>query len=52
MAGLITKLSVFWALGQRYLEWPTTARFVGLVILAIPGAVAAVAIAERTPKVA
>jgi len=48
----ITKLSVFWAFGQPYLEWLTTARFVVLVILAVPGAVAAVAIAERTPKVA
>jgi len=48
----INTLSVFWAFGQPYLEWPTTARFAVLLGLALPGAVASLAIAERTPKVA
>jgi ABC-2 type transport system permease protein len=48
----LNRLSVFWAFGQPYLQWPTTARLVVLLLLAVPGAVAAAAVAEHTPKVA
>ncbi len=48
----LNRLSVFWAFGQPYLEWPTTARLTVLFALAVPGAAAAAAIAERSPKVA
>lgn len=48
----LNKLSVFWAFGQPYLAWPPSAGIAVLLVLAVPGAVAAAAIAERTPKVA
>lgn len=47
----LDRLSVFWAFGHPYLAWPSAARWLVLVVLAIPGSVAAAAIAERTPKV-
>lgn len=48
----LTRLSLFWAFGQPYLEWPTTARLGVLLVVAVPGAALAAVIAERTPKVA
>lgn len=48
----LNRLSVFWAFGQPYLEWPTATRLTVLLVLAVPGAAAAAAIAERSPKVA
>jgi ABC-2 type transport system permease protein len=48
----LNRLSVFWAFGQPYLDWPTTAGLVLLLILAVAGSALAAAIAQRTPKVA
>jgi ABC-2 type transport system permease protein len=48
----LNRLSVFWAFGQPYLEWPSAGQLTVLLVLAIAGAVAAALIAERTPKVA
>lgn len=48
----LNRLSVFWALGHPYLEWPGPSRLVTLLVLAVPGALLAAAVAERTPKVA
>lgn len=48
----LNRLSVFWAFGRPYLEWPTTAQLAVLLLLAVPGAATAAAVAERTPKVA
>lgn len=45
-------LSVFWAFGQPYLEWPSSARLATMLLLAVPGALLAAMIAKRTPKVA
>lgn len=47
----LNRLSVFWAFGHPYLEWPV-AGMVVLLVLAVPGSLAAAALAERTPKVA
>ncbi|HZW45483.1 MAG TPA: hypothetical protein VFF32_14060 [Dermatophilaceae bacterium] len=38
--------------GQPYLEWPASTRLVTMLVLAVPGALLAAAIAERTVKVA
>jgi ABC-2 type transport system permease protein len=48
----LNRLSVFWGFGHPYLEWPPASGVVVLVVLALPGALLAAAIAERTPKVA
>lgn len=48
----LNRLSVFWAFGQPYLDWPSAARLTVLLALAIPGAAIAAALAARTPKVA
>ena len=48
----LNRLSVFWAFGQPYLEWPASTGLVTMLVLAVPGAVLAAAIAERTVKVA
>ena len=48
----LTRLSIFWAFGHPYLEWPPTSALVVLLALAVPGAWLAAALAERTPKVA
>lgn len=48
----LDRLSVFWAFGQPYLQWPSGAMLATLLVVAIPGAAAAAALAERTPKVA
>jgi ABC-2 type transport system permease protein len=47
----LNRLSVFWAFGHPYLEWPVAGTLV-LVVMAVLGGTAAAAIAERTPKVA
>ena len=48
----LNRLSVFWAFGQPYLEWPASSGLTTMLVLAVPGALVAAAIAERTPKVA
>jgi ABC-2 type transport system permease protein len=48
----LNRLSVFWAFGQPYLEWPGSGRLATMLVLAVPGALLAAAIAERTPKTA
>jgi len=48
----LNRLSVFWAFGQPYLEWPASTGLVTMLVLAVPGALLAAAIAERTVKVA
>ena len=48
----LNRLSVFWAFGQPYLEWPGSGRLATMLLLAVPGALLAAMIAERTPKVA
>ena len=50
--GWLNRLSVFWAVGHPYLDWPTAGGLATLLILAVPGALIAAAIAERTPKTA
>lgn len=47
----IDRFSVFTAFGHPYLGWPPLAGTVVLLVLAGPGAMAAAAIAARTPKV-
>lgn len=46
------RLSVFWAFGHPYVEWPPASGLAVLAVLAVPGAALAAAIAERTAKVA
>lgn len=48
----LNRLSVFWGFGHPYLEWPDWSGVVILFVLAVPGAILAAALAERTPKVA
>ena len=48
----LNRLSVFWAFGQPYLEWPAASGLATMLVLAVPGALLAAAIAERTVKVA
>ncbi|WFS14989.1 ABC transporter permease subunit [Rhodococcus aetherivorans] len=48
----LNRLSVFWAFGHPYLEWPPTSALVVLSILAVGGTLLAARVAERTPKVA
>lgn len=48
----LNRLSVFWALGHPYLEWPPTSALVVLLVLALGGTLLAARAAERTPKVA
>ncbi|MFZ5442001.1 MAG: ABC transporter permease subunit [Myxococcota bacterium] len=48
----LNRLSVFWAFGHPYREWPTWSALAVLLVLAVPGALGAALIAERTPKVA
>jgi ABC-2 type transport system permease protein len=48
----LNRLSVFWAFGQPYLEWPASSGLATMLVLAVPGALLAAAIAERTVKVA
>ena len=48
----LNRLSVFWAFGQPYLEWPGSGRLATMLLLAVPGALLAATIAERTSKVA
>lgn len=48
----LNRLSVFWAFGQPYLEWPALSGLATMLVLAVPGALLAAAIAERTPKMA
>jgi ABC-2 type transport system permease protein len=48
----VNRLSVFGAFGHPYLEWPPLSGTLLLLVLAIPGGLAAAAIAEHTPKVA
>lgn len=48
----LNRLSVFWAFGNPYLAWPASTGLATLLVLAVPGALLAAAIAERTPKVA
>lgn len=47
----LNRLSVFWAFGHPYLEWPTSG-WVVLLVMALVGGAGAATIAERTPKVA
>lgn len=47
----LTRLSVFWAFGHPYLDWPSTAQLLILAVLAVGGSIAAGAIADQTPKV-
>jgi ABC-2 type transport system permease protein len=47
----LDRLSVFWALGHPYLEWPPGSAVAVLLLLAVGGAVLAARVAERTPKV-
>jgi ABC-2 type transport system permease protein len=48
----LNRLSVFWAFGHPYLEWPPGAAFVVLLLLGVGGTLLAARVAERTPKVA
>jgi MFS family permease len=49
--GWVNKFSVFWAFGHPYLGWPSATQTLILAVLALAGAAAAGAIADRTPKV-
>jgi ABC-2 type transport system permease protein len=48
----LNRVSVFWAFGHPYLEWPPTSAIVVLLTFALGGALLATRVAERTPKVA
>lgn len=48
----LSRLSVFWAFGHPYLEWPPSCALIVLPLLAFGGTVLAARVAERTPKVA
>jgi ABC-2 type transport system permease protein len=48
----LNRLSVFWAFGHPYLQWPSIGRLVVLVVLAVGGTVAAAVVSERSAKVA
>jgi ABC-2 type transport system permease protein len=48
----LNRLSVFWGFGHPYLEWPHWSGVAILFVLAVPGAILAAALAERSPKVA
>lgn len=48
----VNRLSVFGAFGHPYLEWPPWSGTIVLLVLAVPGSLAAAALAERTSKVA
>lgn len=48
----VQKYSLFSAFGNPYVEWPGSGQTVLLAVLAIAGTAVALAIAERTPKVA
>ena len=48
----VSRLSVLWAFGHPYLDWPSTTGLAVLLLLAALGGVLAAAIAGRTPKVA
>jgi len=48
----LNRVSVFWAFGHPYLEWPPASALVVLVVLALAGTVLAGRVAERSPKVA
>ena len=48
----LTRVSVLWAFGHPYLEWPTAAGIAVLLVLAVPCALLAGVVAEQTPKCA
>ncbi|MGN6576050.1 MAG: ABC transporter permease subunit [Nocardioides sp.] len=48
----LNRLSVFWAFGHPYLEWPPTSAVVVLLTAGLAGTALAARVAERTPKVA
>lgn len=50
--GWLNRLSVFWAFGTPYVEWPSTAQLATLLVLTVGGYVAAVVVAEQSPSVA
>jgi ABC-2 type transport system permease protein len=47
----LNRLSIFWAMGRPYLDWPTPAGLLMLLILAVGGALLAVLAQERRPVV-
>lgn len=47
----INRLSIFWAFGHPYLQWPPASAFAALAIFTIGGMTLASAVAERSPKV-
>lgn len=49
--GWLNRLSIFWALGRPYLDWPTSAGLSVLLVLAVGGTVLAVLAQERRPAV-
>jgi ABC-2 type transport system permease protein len=48
----LNRLSVFWAFGHPYLEWPPSSALTVLLLVATGGTLLAARVAERTPKVA
>ena len=48
----LNRLSVFWAFGHPYLEWPPSSALIVLLLAALGGTALAARVAERTPKVA
>lgn len=48
----VNRLSVFGAVGHPYLQWPPVGGVLVLAVLAVGGALAGAATAERSPKVA
>ena len=49
---MLGRLSVFTAFGHPYLRWPAWGSSLVLLGIAVVGALAGAALAERTPKVA
>ncbi len=47
----LSRLSLFWAFGAPYAEWPSASQLLTLLAVAIAGAALAVAVAERSPSV-
>jgi hypothetical protein len=50
--GWVEQSSLFSAFGNPYVAWAELGEIAILLVLAVPGWLAAAAIAERTPKVA
>lgn len=47
----LNKLSLFWAFGTPYVQWPSTAQMTTLLATAIAGSALAIVVAERSPSV-